>query len=188
MMQEKDKNLFLEAMLDVVPLSESKTIQKAVNGAKKTSESEIIQRVRKKHNHQQTNSAQTIIPDLFKGKHIAKVTAFESLLYHQKGVRTQELGKLKKGELSMQHCLDLHGLTIKEAEIEIIDFLNQAYSDKYRSIRIIHGKGYNSKEEFPALKNLVNLILRKTKIVIAFASTPEKQGGTGAVNILLKAQ
>ncbi|WP_321323257.1 Smr/MutS family protein [Thiomicrorhabdus sp.] len=188
MMQEKDKNLFLEAMLDVVPLAESKRTQKTDYGAKKTSESEIIQRVRNKHKHQPKNSPQSIMPNLFKGKQVAKVTAFESLIYHQKGVRIQELNKLKKGELSIQHCLDLHGLTIEEAEIEIIDFLNQAYSDKSRNIRIIHGKGYNSHEEFPALKNLVNLILRKTKNVIAFASTPEKQGGTGAVNILLKAQ
>jgi len=187
MMLEEDKNLFTEAMLDVVPLSQKKTVENMDNKANKASQSEVIKRVRKKHKSSQ-NRLETVRPEgLYKGKHIAKVTAFENLIYYQKGLRIQEISKLKKGEFSIQHCLDLHGLTIDLAENEIIEFLNQASHAKMRHIRIIHGKGYNSNDEFPALKNLVNLILRKTSNVIAFASAPEKQGGTGAVNILLKA-
>ncbi|GAB6070244.1 hypothetical protein JCM30760_13410 [Thiomicrorhabdus hydrogeniphila] len=187
-MSEEDKNLFTEAMLDVVPLSQKKTVENIYNSTNKTSQSEVIKRVRKKHNTSQ-NRLETVRPvDLYKGKHIAKFTAFENLLYYQKGLRIQEISKLKKGEFSIQNCLDLHGLTMDLAENEIIAFLNQASHEKLRHIRIIHGKGYNSNDEFPALKNLVNLILRKTSNVIAFASAPEKQGGTGAVNILLKAK
>jgi len=188
MMSEEDKNLFTEAMLDVVPLSEKKTVKNVYSEANKTSHTDVIKRVRKKHQALQNRDETIQLTELYKGKHVAKVTAFENLLFYKKGLRIQEISKLKKGEFSTQHCLDLHGLTIDLAEREIIDFLNQANHAKMRHIRIIHGKGYNSNDEFPALKNLVNLILRKTPSVIAFASAPEKQGGTGAVNVLLKAQ
>ena len=50
----------------------------------------------------------------------------------------------------------------------------------------MHGKGYNSEAQFPILKNLVNQTLRTLTAVLAFSSAPEKDGGAGAVNILMK--
>ena len=155
---------------------------------KKQSQTQLLKQVKKRHGSPYKNHETLENIQLDRSQSIAKVTSFENLLYYKKGMRLQEVTKLKRGEYSIQQCLDLHGLTIEEAEVEIFTFLNHAFCEKYRYIRIIHGKGYNSKEEFPALKNLVNLILRLTKTVIGFASTPERDGGTGAVKIILKAQ
>ena len=52
-------------------------------------------------------------------------------------------------------------------------------------MKIIHGKGLNSDSKTPPLKNLVDRMLRHRAEVLAFASAPTNQGGTGAVLVLL---
>ncbi|WP_051640706.1 Smr/MutS family protein [Thiomicrorhabdus sp. Milos-T2] len=183
-MSVEDKSIFLEAMKDVKPLNTTKKNEsynpKAINAAQKS----VLKRVKRKANLEQKK--QTTL-ETEKDFSTSKVSAFESILYHQKGIRLQELSKLKKGEFSIQAVLDLHGFTQDTAEQQIIEFVSHCYHEKYRFIRIIHGKGYNSEDEYPILKNLVNQLLRQIKVIIAFASTPEKDGGTGAVNLFLKA-
>ncbi|BCN93414.1 hypothetical protein THMIRHAM_11990 [Thiomicrorhabdus immobilis] len=183
-MPTEDKSLFLEAMQGVTPLNT--TEKRAEYNPKKVNQAqkEVLKKVKRKA-QKQLNRASAIASN--KELHIAKVGAFEKLLYHQKGIRLQELSKLKKGDFSVQAILDLHGLTQDNAEQKTIEFVSQCYQDKYRFIRIIHGKGYNSEDEFPVLKNLVNQLLRQIDGVIAFSSTPEKDGGSGAVNIFLRA-
>ena len=53
-------------------------------------------------------------------------------------------------------------------------------------VRIVHGKGRNSEERLPVLKNLVDRVLRHRADVLAFHSAPAAQGGTGAVLALLE--
>lgn len=186
-MSEEDKSLFLEAMQGVVPLDnvEKRPIYN-LNIISQT-QKEVIKKVKRKANANmhRLNSHET--EQLDRSYHVQEVTAFENLLYHRKGLRLQELSKLKKSEFAVQAILDLHGYTRDEAELQIIAFVHDCYQNKYRYIRIIHGKGYNSEDRFPTLKNLVNQILRQKKQILAFASTPQKDGGTGAVNVFLKA-
>jgi len=185
-MSEEDKSLFLEAMQDVLPLNQQKTTAhydaREVSNAQKALIRDVKRKLGKESHATNSNSHNEFDRSIT----VNKVTAFESLLFHQKGIRLQELTKLKKGEFNVQAVLDLHGLTIDKAEIEVLAFINEAYQAHYRYIRIIHGKGYNSESEFPILKNLTNQMLRQHKSVLAFSSTPEKDGGSGAVNIFLK--
>jgi DNA-nicking Smr family endonuclease len=53
-------------------------------------------------------------------------------------------------------------------------------------VRIIHGKGYGSREQAPVLKSRLNHWLREQQDVLAFCSSRRDQGGTGAVNVLLR--
>jgi DNA-nicking Smr family endonuclease len=52
-------------------------------------------------------------------------------------------------------------------------------------VRIVHGKGINSTDSLPVLKNVVDRVLRQRSDVLAFHSAPPAQGGTGAVLVLL---
>jgi DNA-nicking Smr family endonuclease len=52
-------------------------------------------------------------------------------------------------------------------------------------VRIIHGKGKGSGPKGPVIKTAVNMILRKTGLVLAFTSARRIDGGTGATNVLL---
>jgi len=52
-------------------------------------------------------------------------------------------------------------------------------------VRVVHGKGLRSGPRGPVLKHAVNVWLRKVDAVVAFASAPRQDGGTGAVYVLL---
>ncbi|RUM77150.1 MAG: hypothetical protein DSZ13_02225, partial [Candidatus Thioglobus sp.] len=53
-------------------------------------------------------------------------------------------------------------------------------------IQIIHGKGYHSENGMSILKTQVVSFLSQHPQVLAFNSCPDKDGGTGAVFVLLK--
>ncbi len=184
-MTEDDKSLFLSAMMDVTPVKPT-NIKAEDNPNKRHRQTQealkqLRQRQREQRNYARIESREA---PLFS----KPVTAFESLLFHQKGIRLQELSKLKKGEFEVSAELDLHGLTLEEAKKILHDFIKEAYHFKTRYIRIIHGKGHHSQDEYPALKNLVNQELKTLQAVLAFSSAPARTGGTGAVNVFLKAQ
>ncbi len=184
-MNDQDKSLFMQEMEGVTPLA--KTDKKPIHNARKDkqSQNDLVRKVkRKQHRHKQTSpKSQLNITQ----KHTPSVTSFQSLLYKQKGVRPQEMNKITANGCRVEAALDLHGLTAEVAEIELLQFIQHSYREKYRVIRIIHGKGYNSDAEYPILKNLTNQTLRNISEVIAFSSASEKDGGVGAINILLKA-
>jgi DNA-nicking Smr family endonuclease len=80
--------------------------------------------------------------------------------------------------------LDLHHLPSAEAERLLKAFLTRARDDGRACVRVIHGKGLRS-ESGPVLKAMVDGLLRHRGDVLAFASAPPAQGGTGAVLVLL---
>ena len=55
-------------------------------------------------------------------------------------------------------------------------------------MRIVHGKGLSSPGKIPVLKPRVNHWLAQRDEVLAFVSTPPRDGGTGAIYVLLKAR
>jgi DNA-nicking Smr family endonuclease len=97
--------------------------------------------------------------------------------------------RLKRGELSAQEELDLHGLDTMQAQTLMREFLADARKHGIGCVRIIHGKGRGAAEldssGAPILKNLVDRVLRHRADVLGFHSAPPAQGGTGAVVVLL---
>jgi DNA-nicking Smr family endonuclease len=84
--------------------------------------------------------------------------------------------------------LDLHGLTLAKAEPTLSQFLEQCQEQKIRCVRIIHGKGWGSRDNKPVLKSKLNHWLRQSDAVLAFCSATIEDGGTGALYVLLKRQ
>lgn len=102
------------------------------------------------------------------------------------GLQKNVLKKLRKGYYGVDAEMDLHGLSSRDAQQQLLRFLHFCVEDGCRCVHIIHGKGYNSPDNQPVLKNDINLWLRQHKDVLAFCSTPPKAGGTGALYVLLK--
>ena len=96
------------------------------------------------------------------------------------------LKRLKRGQYSIGDELDLHRMTMDAARGAIAEFLGEACRHGIGCVRIIHGKGWRSGPGGPVLKGLTDHLLRRRKEVIAFASAPPAEGGTGAVLVLLK--
>ena len=86
---------------------------------------------------------------------------------------------------SCQRTLDLHGCTAAEARSEVESFLKGCKKAGLRKVLIIHGKGYHS-EGRPVLKGEVFRLLERNPIAGEFGPADRKEGGSGAVWVLLK--
>lgn len=117
---------------------------------------------------------------------VEKLFQEDSLSFIAPGIQKNVLKKLRKGYFGFDASIDLHGLTSQEANHQLSRFLHFSIEDGYRCVHIIHGKGYRSSNDQPVLKNDINVWLRQHENVQAFCSTPPKDGGTGAVFVLLK--
>lgn len=116
--------------------------------------------------------------------------AGDALAYRRDTLPPQTWQRLKRGELSAQEELDLHGCDLRQAEALVRAFLHDAVRAGLGCVRVIHGKGrggsdYVDSRGVPVLKNLVDRLLRQRADVLAFHSAPPAQGGTGAVIVLL---
>ena len=109
----------------------------------------------------------------------------DALGHRRDDVPPQVLRRLARGEYAAQEELDLHGLPAQAAERLLREFLRDCRAHGVGCVRIIHGKGRNSEERLPVVKNLVDRVLRQRADVLAFHSPPAAQGGTGAVLVLL---
>lgn len=112
--------------------------------------------------------------------------AGDLLSYRRDEVPPQLLRRLARGDYAAQEELDLHGLPARGAESLLREFLRDCRAHGVACVRIVHGKGRNSDERLPVLKNLVDRVLRQRADVLAFHSPPPAQGGGGAVLVLLK--
>ncbi len=117
---------------------------------------------------------------------IEKVGLEDSLSFMMPGLQHNVLKKLRKGQFGPDAEIDLHGLNSNEAKRQLLYFLHDCVEDGCRCVHIVHGKGYRSADNHPVLKNNLNLWLRQHKDVQAFCSAPLKDGGTGAVFVLLQ--
>jgi DNA-nicking Smr family endonuclease len=105
------------------------------------------------------------------------------------GVDPHLVQRLHHGDFAIRGQLDLHGYTVEEAKILLTRFLNQAYSGGLRCVRLIHGRGKNSPDNRPVLKEHVQMWLsqgRLSRLVLAFVTAPARDGGAGAAYVLLR--
>jgi DNA-nicking Smr family endonuclease len=108
----------------------------------------------------------------------------EPLSYRRDDFPARAFKRLAAGEYAVQDEVDLHHLPALEAEKLLKAFLTHARQERHHCVRVIHGKGLRS-EAGPVLKAMVDGVLRHRGDVLAFASAPAAQGGTGAVLVLL---
>lgn len=112
--------------------------------------------------------------------------AGERLQFRRPEVGQRTLRRLSRGSYSVQAEIDLHGMTVNEAERSLQQFINDCLRANHRCVRVVHGKGLGSGQRGPVLKAKVNRWLRRWREVLAFASTRQVDGGTGAVYVLLR--
>jgi DNA-nicking Smr family endonuclease len=97
------------------------------------------------------------------------------------------LKQLKRGIISVDYQLDLHGLTRDEALAELPRFLRTARVKGQTAVLVITGKGNNSTGE-PVLQQSVAAWLRDAgrELVVEFAPAPREMGGSGAFVVFLR--
>lgn len=97
------------------------------------------------------------------------------------------LRQIKRGVVSVNHQLDLHGLLREEALDALKHFLHSAQKKGQKAVLIITGKGNHSSEE-PVLQQAVAAWLRDAgrTTVLEFAPAPREMGGSGAFVVFLR--
>jgi len=113
------------------------------------------------------------------------VTAETKLFFARPGLQQKVLKSFRLGEIKQREILDLHGSSVTEARSAVSEFLSHCIGHGERCVRIIHGKGKFDLDP-PILKNQINNWLRQHPAVLAFSSATTKDGGNGAVYVLLK--
>ena len=119
----------------------------------------------------------------------------EIIAYYRPGLDKATLRRLTQGHLRPAASIDLHGNDIEHSRDLVWRALQEAQKHNDRCILIVHGKagaGYrNEKGDVQdvgtaLIKSHVNHWLRQVDGVLAFCSAQPRDGGTGAVYVLLK--
>ncbi len=99
------------------------------------------------------------------------------------------LRRLRRGEFAYQAMIDLHGMSAAAARVEVERFVSQSLAAGHRVVLIVHGRGHNSKDNVPVLKERLKSWLARGRIgraTLAFTSARPADGGTGALYVLLR--
>ncbi|MGE5841918.1 MAG: Smr/MutS family protein [Deltaproteobacteria bacterium] len=178
---EDEMVFFLDAMSGVTPMPEDRrrSVQGSTSSAKPsrppTDESRLIME------HLQGLVTGSVELDItFSDEYIEGAV---------QGFNRKLMKKLKRGELPVQGHIDLHGLTKQDAETAVTDFLLDSFRNGMRCVLIVHGRGLNSPESLPVLKEGLPQWLnrgRVRKVVLAFATARPYDGGTGATYVFLR--
>lgn len=172
-----DEELFFDAMKEVEEIEEFRNIpvRQKISGPS----------VNKRSSDQEDEH---ILRDIITGRrgiNLPDTQEFVAWIHRDYGEDIVE--KLHEGRYSIQDSLDIHGLIMEEAEIEIDKFIREALKRGYRCIKIIHGRGLRSPNG-PVLKKAVVkwLLSRYRKKITAFVSARQCDGGLGALYVLLR--
>lgn len=112
----------------------------------------------------------------------------DTLSFKRDGVPREVVRKLRRGTWVVQTQIDLHGLRTDEAREAMSLFIRDAAKRGLRCVRVIHGKGLSSPNKEPVLKGKVRSWLAQKDEVMAFCEARDRDGGAGAVVVLLQAQ
>ena len=106
-------------------------------------------------------------------------------------------GKMKRGKLSPEARIDLHGMTLAQAHPRLISFILSAQSAGHRLVLVITGKGKHREESGPIpvrhgrLRHEVPRWLHAAPLagaVLQVTEAHQKHGGQGALYVYLRRQ
>ncbi len=110
----------------------------------------------------------------------------QELIHAANGVQLNVMKKLRKGHIPWQAGLDLHGFTVDQARDELSRFIRDCARSDSRCVLVVHGKAFKNDAAPAIIKSHVNDWLRQMPQVLAFISAQAKDGGAGALYVLLK--
>ena len=175
----EDKALFRQAVKSARPLA---PVNRAILPPVPTAPAPIL-----KQRRQAAAGAEVAAPAPISDHYASPRLAPDASHFVQAGYGPDLLKKLAKGKWPIGASLDLHGATLDEARLRMDGFLRSCLQHGIRCVRIVHGKGHGSKNNAPVLKETVRRWLTQLEDVMAYAECDERDGGAGAVQVLLRA-
>ena len=115
----------------------------------------------------------------------------EFLYGYVRGLDIKTFQQLKSGALSVAAHLDLHGMTADQAQASLLFFIQESYLQGHRCVLVVTGRGHNSPGGQSILRSETCAWLTRDplkRVVLAFCTAQPKDGGAGAVYVLLRRQ
>ncbi len=179
---DDDGASFLRAVADVTPIATDSRVEAPAPASQR--ERPLVDVA------DEEAEALTVLSDLVSGTGAFDISdSAEYVEGSVVGLDRRILRRLRRGEFSYQAILDLHGQTTTAARAEVRAFVHEGYALGHRCILIVHGRGLNSRDQVPVLKERLKGWLvqgRVGRVVLAFTSARPADGGTGAVYVLLR--
>jgi DNA-nicking Smr family endonuclease len=172
-----DEEIFSEAMSDVREIREFREIP-------------LTGRPRTKHFPVIKDDTMKVLDQIIKGqKRITLSDTPEYIEWVHPHIRKDVAGRLHQGKFSVQDYIDLHGMTLVEAEEALFMFFQEAVKRRLFCVKVIHGRGLRSPKG-PVLKEAVIKWLHGqfSKWVLAYSSAKARDGGLGATYIILRSK
>lgn len=171
---EKDLEFFKEVMKDVKRI-------KSFHTKMKTKKDIYLTDKPKLNNQKDEKQIAIVLSDPTE----LKVGSEDCLFFKQEGLQNKRIKQLTCGAIRQSDYLDLHQMTVEQARLAVLNFLLQSRKQGYICVRIIHGKGRLNQSK-AKLKNYVNYWLMQIPWVLAFSSAQPRDGGAGALYVLLR--
>jgi len=168
-----DEHLFRQEMQDVVPLNTPATTD---------SKASRTPYARPRSVKPQATEASSLLPSVDDRYHIDEK---DGSSHRKNGVQKRIIQKLKRGQFPISDQLDLHHMSLETGQAALLEFITGAQRGTLACVRVIHGKGLRSVSG-PRLKLMTRLLLRDHPEVLAFTTCKPVNGGSGAVDVLLK--
>ena len=110
----------------------------------------------------------------------------EGVAYRRAALPKRVFRLLRSGGFSIEDEIDLHGLSAHAAKRVLREFIVESAKRGLGCVRVVHGKGLRSGPAGPVLKGSVQHWLSQWEEVLAFVSTRPRDGGSGALYVLLQ--
>lgn len=81
--------------------------------------------------------------------------------------------------IEITDVIDLHTIPARDVKRVVAEYLHQVHQARFRSVRIIHGKGIGVQRE------IVRSVLAASPFVVDWTDAPPEAGGLGATIVLL---
>lgn len=163
-----DSELFQSAMADVTPLTHDRVTRHKKPPPIRARKQPVAREIR-------DTLSDDFIPD-----------CGEFLEFMRPGVQKSRLKQIRNGKFPVEDRIDLHGLKRDPARLQLLHFIQNAQLSGFKIVCVVHGKGYHSEDGRPVLKAMVNKWLQNIPEVLAFTTALPRDGGTGAVYVLVK--
>ena len=185
-MNKKSKDYFEEILSDVKPL-----IKKNIKNSKFKKLKEETEKFLRKTPKEEDKKEHNIDKEKKGVKFIKKTTI------NQPQEDKEKLKKIKKGKIKINKKIDLHGLTVAEAQKRFNEEIDYCYNNSKRLIIFITGKGAinrstkNNQNKLyfgkirSQIRNWVFSNLNKEKILL-FSEASPAHGGAGSFYIYLR--
>jgi DNA-nicking Smr family endonuclease len=174
---QEDGELFAREMADVKPLPSSGRVWRG--GATPPSPGQLYRR-------QAAQRASGRDENFLTTDFVEFVDRNAVLSFRRPGIQHGVFRKLERGEYPIEAVLDLHLMTIEEARTAMFEFIRDCMRYDVRSALVNHGKSGRQPGKPATLKSYVAKWLPQFEEVLAFHSALGRDGGTGAVYVMLR--